>query len=116
MRTDEDYTGKRPTGFRLDGVRHEATRWHDVLRGVCDQLAKEAGAGFGQRVADLRGRSRRYFSEDPAQLYQPLHLANSDFFVEGKFSANDTVRRAREVLIAVRGPRGADSFTVDLAG
>ena len=116
VRTDEDYTGKRPAAFRLDGVRHEATRWNDVLRGVCDRMAEEAGAGFGQRVADIRGQKRPYFSRDPAQLHQPFRLANSDLYVDGKFGANATVQLARRVFEAVRGPQGADSFTIELAG
>ena len=110
-----DYMGKRPVAFLLDGVRHEVANWRAVLAGTCELLAREAGAEFGQRVADIRGRNRPYFSEDPNPLLQPLPLANSGFFVESKFSAPATVRLARRVIEAVRGPHGADSFTIELA-
>ena len=110
-----DRMGKRPAAFLLDGVRHEAARWRDVLTGTCELLVQEAGAEFGQRVADIRGRNRPYFSEDPNQLLWPLRLANSDLFVEGKFSATATVRLARRVIEAVRGPQGADSFAIEPA-
>lgn len=47
----EDFRGSRPRAFWLHENRCEATRWSEVLRGVCDQLAKETGNAFGERVA-----------------------------------------------------------------
>ena len=99
----QDFTGLRPAAFVLDGVRYEATRWNEVLRGTCDQMAKEAGSDFRQRVATLRGKNRLYFSNDPNDLHQPLRLNNTRLFVDGKFSANDCARLARRVVEAVRG-------------
>ena len=113
---DADYTGKHPGAFRLDGVRHEATRWRAVLAGTCELLVQEAGLRrFAQAVEPIRGKRRVYFSTDRSQLLMPIGIAGGDFFAEGNLSANDIVRRAREVLVAVRGPRGADSFTIELA-
>ena len=106
--------GRRPAAYWLHEKRYEATRWNEVLRGTCDQLAKEAGADFGERVATLRGRTRPYFSEDPDRLHQPLRLMNSVLYVEGKFSANGCVRLARRVLMAVCASDAG--FRVELAG
>ena len=50
----EDFSGRRPRAFWLHENRYEATRWSEVLRGVCDQLAKEVGAAFDDRVLSLR--------------------------------------------------------------
>ena len=112
-----DYAGRRPAAFWLDGDRHEVTRWRAVLARTCELLAQEAGIRrFAQAVEPIRGRKRVLFSADRSQLFEPIEIAGGDFFVEGNLSANDAVRRAREVLIAVRGPHGGDSFTIELAG
>ena len=79
--------------------------------------ARESGLRrFAQAVEPIKGKTRAYFSADRSRLFMPIEIAGGEFFVEGNFSANDHVRIARDVLIAVRGLRGADSFTVELAG
>ena len=110
---DTDFTKTRPAAFWLDGIRYEAPRWRDVLTGVCDQLDREAPL-FRETVLSLRGRSRAYFSRSRNAFSQaPAELKNG-LFVDITLNANSTVRRARDVLIAVRGPQGADSFRIDL--
>ena len=109
----EEFRGRRPRAFWLHDNRHEATRWSEVLRGTCDQLAKETGAAFGERVVHLRGRKRLYFSEEPRRLRQPLQLTHSALYVEGNFSANNCVRLSRRVLTAIRG--SDDGFRIELA-
>ena len=108
----EDFSGRRPRAFWLHENCYEATRWNEVLRETCDQLAKETGAAFGEQVAHLRGRKRLYFSEEPGTLHMPLQLTHSALYVEGHFSANDCVRLARRVLTAVRG--SDDGFRVEV--
>ena len=114
---DADFTGQRPAAFWLDGFRHEAGNWRAVLTGVCELLVTEAGLRrFAQAVAPLRGKKRVYFSQDRSLLRMPIPIARGNFFIEGNFSANDQVRHARDALIAVRGPQGADSFRIDTTG
>jgi len=107
------FTGHTPVAFWLDGDRHEVKRWKAVLQGVCVVLAAQSGERFGELVADLHGTKRVYFSRRPDDLVEPLAIANSGFFVESHFSANDCVRRAREALVAVRG--SDDGFSIELA-
>ena len=99
----ETFTFRQPVAFVLDGRRHEVMRWRDIVRGVCEILASDPDIDFQQRVTEVRGKGRLYFSKDPAVLHAPLRLTKAGLFVEGKFSANDCVRVARRVLIAVRG-------------
>ena len=110
---EQSFTGRTPAAFWLDGDRHEVTRWKAILQGVCSVLAAQSGGRFGELVADLRGTKRVYFSTRPDDLVEPLAIANSEFFVESHFSANDCVRRAREALKAVRG--NDDGFRIELA-
>ena len=109
----EDFSGRSPRAFWLDGSRYEATRWNEVLRGTCDQLAKETGAVFGERAVRVKGKKNPYFSEDPGRLNHPLRLKHTALYVEGKFNANHCVTIARRVLDKVRG--SSDGFCVEVA-
>ena len=107
------FKGLRPAAFWLDGVRHEVANWRAVLAGTCKLLVQEAGLRrFVQAVGPIRGKS---FSADRSQLRTPTEIAEGRFFVEGNVSAAAAVRRAREALIAVRGPHGAEGFTIEPA-
>ena len=107
------FKGRSPAAFWLDGNRYEAARWNEVLRGICERLATEAGPAFAERVVHLRGRRRPYFSSSPSDLRVPLQVPGADLYAEGNFSANDCVRHARRVLTAVRG--SDDGFDIELA-
>ncbi|MCY3655336.1 MAG: hypothetical protein OXG95_01845 [Chloroflexi bacterium] len=109
----QTFTGRTPVAFILDGTRYGVTTWKGILHGVCNVLAADSGSRFGDSVAPLRGKKRIYFSRQAADLAEPRRIANSDFFVETHFSANDCIRRTREVLRAVRG--NDDGFRVELA-
>ena len=110
----KDFSRRRPKAFWLHENRYEATQWSEVLRGVCDQLAKEAGAAFDDRVLSLSGsKGRLYFSEEPGQLRRPMPLKHSRLYVSRFYRADRCERLARRVLVAVRG--SDDGFRVELA-
>ena len=110
----EDFTGRCPRAFWLHENRYEATQWSEVLRGVCDQLAKEAGAAFDDRVLSLRdSKGHLYFSEEPDRLRRPMQLEHSRLYVSEFSRADRCVRLARRVLVAVRGSE--DGFRVEVA-
>ena len=109
----QTFTGRSPAAFWLDDSRCEAPRWRAVLQTVCGLMAAVSGPQFGDRVAHLRGRTRPYFSRDPNDLFRAVSIENSDWWVEGNLSANDSVRLSRRVLVAVRG--NDDGFRIELA-
>ena len=76
-------------------------------------MAAEAGVSFGEQVAHIRGRTRLYFSRQPEDLHRAVSIDGSGWFVEGNLSANDCVRFARRVMVAVRG--NDNGFRIDLA-
>ena len=110
---DADFTGRRPAAFWVGDNRYQATRWNELLRGTCEQLAQRAGPAFRKHVAHLKGRKRPYFTPSAADLREALSIPGTDLYVEGHFSANDCVRLARRVVEAVRGTD--DSFRIELA-
>ena len=83
-----------------------------MLVRVCDLAAEEAGERFAELVS-LQGRSA-YFNRSPENLREPRALKNG-LFVRTDLSSKECERRAREVLIAVRGPHGAKGFAVEPA-
>ena len=74
---------------------------------------QEAGLRrFAQAVKPIRGKRRVFFDAGRSQLHM-LTESPRAILRQGNFSA--AVRRAREVLVAVRGPHGAEGFTIDPA-
>ena len=84
-----------------------------MLVRLSEQLAREAGPAFAERVLLLRGRKRAYFSRQRADLFEPLEIAGSGLYVEGNLSAVRAEQIARLTLNAVRGTD--DSFRIELA-
>ena len=103
---------RRIAAFWLDNRRHQAAQWQDMLVGVCNLLISETGPQFPQLVAGLQGRVRPRFAPSPDGYIRPRRLSNG-MFTDTNLNANDSERRAREVLRAVRG--SDDGFRIELA-
>ena len=101
------------TAFRLDGVRYSVSSWREMLLRVCDLAVEEAGERFAELVSPLRGKSA-YFDRSSVNLREPRALKNG-LFVETNLNSRQCHGIAREVLIAVRGPHGAEGFAVEPA-
>ena len=103
-----------PAAFWLDGNRHEVGTWRMLLIRLCEQLSREVGSVFRERVATLRGRKRPYFSSTVEELRDPLHIPGTNLYVEGNISSSAAERLARQTLRVVRDTDG--DFRVELAG
>ena len=102
-----------PAAFELDGARHEVASWRQLLRVLCAYLASQTGPAFAERVTEVRGRERPYFSASGAGLREPLEIPGADLHVEGNLNAKNCRDLARRVLVAVRG--SDDGFQIELA-
>ena len=107
------FAGRRPAAFWLDGGRYEVSSWPQLVQTLSNQLAGEVGPAFAERVASVRGRTRLYFSEQPADLRHARQVANSRLYVEGNLGPDSAARIARRVLQAVRGTD--DGFRIELS-
>lgn len=103
-----------PTAFWLDGSRYEVRTWRMVLIRLCEQLSRELGPAFTERVTALRGRKRPYFSSSAEELRDPLHIPGTNLFVEGNISSSAVERLARQTLRVVRDTDG--DFRIQLSG
>ena len=96
-RSGTRYTSARPAAWTLFGVRHEVRTFRDVLLGVCVALHERAPSEF-ERVLELRGRARPYFSRNPDDLLTPAQVARSGIFAETKLSAPGIVERCQQMI------------------
>lgn len=96
-RSRSRYTFARPVAYTLFGARHEVRTFRDVLLGVCATLHERAPAEF-ERVLELRGRVRPYFSRNPDDLHEAVQVARSGIFVEVNLSASNIVERCEQVI------------------
>ncbi len=113
MIEDKDYTNGhlRAYSTALSGSKRVST-FEDILVGVSLELYLKHPKDFAQKVLGWEGRKRKYFSRDPKYLDQPKDIADSGIFVETKLSANDTVRRCRDLL--ERFDYSRDSLSIEL--
>ena len=96
-RSGTRYTSARPAAWTLFGERHEVRTFRDVLLGVCVALHERAPSQF-ERVLELRGRARPYFSRNPDDLLTPAQVAGSGIFAETKLGATGVVERCQLVI------------------
>ena len=96
-RSRSRYTSARPVAYTLFGVRHEVRTFRDVLLGVCATLHERSPAEF-ERVLELRGRVRPYFSRNPDDLHEAVQVARSGIFAEMNLSASGVVERCEQVI------------------
>lgn len=96
-RSRSRYTFTRPVAYTLFGARHEIRTFRDVLLGVCAVLHERSPSEF-ERVLELRGRVRPYFSRNPDDLLTPAQVGRSGIFAETKLSAPGVVERCEQVV------------------
>ncbi len=86
----EDFTHKRPAGFRIGGSGPlEVKTWMEMLRKTIEQLIKQDEEKFREvmRMDKMKGRKRKYLSSNSAGLADPLQV-HEGLFVESNLSSN----------------------------
>lgn len=82
-----NYTGKSISSFSFRGSQYEVRTWKDMLVRLCDMLNATHGTEF-DKVLNLRGTKRSYFTRSENELWQPGKISNTDIFVETHMNAN----------------------------
>ncbi len=95
----ETFIGKKPRTFTFLGQTQKVRKWKEILTNVCNLLA-EHKAGEFEKVLDLTGRKRRYFSRNPEDLKEPRIVSGTDIYVETNFNAQNLINIAYKVLKA----------------
>ena len=87
----ESYTGKSVSSFSFQGSRYEVRAWKGLLMGLCGILYAAHPAEF-ERVSEIRGRKRPYFTRNASELRIPERFQNTNIFVETNLSADQIVK------------------------
>jgi len=92
------YTGQKIVSFKFKGSNIVVKSWKELLLGLCDILLAEIGHIDFQKVLQLEGTKRPYFSKDPNSLREPKKIKNTDIYVETNLSANSIVQLSKIVI------------------
>ena len=93
----QSYTGASIAAFKLKGERYEVKSWKAMLLKVCEIMLSSHRENF-DKVLNLAGRKRPYFTKNPNELRSPERISGTDIFVETNLSANSIVRLSKSIL------------------
>lgn len=102
----EGYTGKSIVAFTFRGTRYPVRSWKELLITITNLMLSAHREQF-DKVINLVGRQRPYFTRNPNELRNPERINNTDIYVETKLSANSIVKLSKSV-IALFGYREND--------
>jgi negative regulator of replication initiation len=108
---EEDYSGHRVTGYRLDGREVPCRYFKDVLVTLSNELRGSDRTAFDRVALGLRGKKRSYFSKTPDDLKFPLQLTGHGLFVETNLNANLIVDICRDLIQGLGRKR--DELVID---
>ena len=95
--TSQSHTGKSIVAFAFEGNRYEVKSWIEMLLQICNIMLFKHRDIF-DRVLNLVGRKRPYFSKNPNELRQPKRIDKTDIYIETNLSANQIVKISKNVL------------------
>ena len=106
------FVGRSIRSFVFRGERFDVRTWKDLLVTLAEAIRSQRRQDF-DRVLDIRGTKRQYFSRDHNQLREPRELGGSGIFVETHWSADGTVKMCGK-LLALFG-YSADELRIEAA-
>lgn len=91
------FRGKSIVGFTFDGKPFEVTKWKDLLITLSEEVHRRHVTEF-DKVRELRGTTRKYFSRDKRELHAPKRVGNSGYYCGTQLSAEQIVRLCYRLL------------------
>lgn len=93
----ESYIGMTVTAFNFKKTRYEVRFWKDILIKICNLMSSIHRNNF-ERVLNLQGRKRPYFTKKANELRIPEKIEGTDIFIEINLSANSIVKMCLDIL------------------
>jgi predicted type IV restriction endonuclease len=91
------YTGKSVSAFNFINTRYEVRYWIDVLTQISNILFTIHKTDF-ERVLQLRGYQRPYFTKKADELRIPQQIKGSGIYMETNLSSNSIVKICLEMI------------------
>jgi len=93
-----EYSGKSITSFTFKGNRYLVHTWKEMLIKTCNLMLSTHRDQF-DKVLNLVGRKRPYFTKNPGELRIPERINDTDIYVETNLSANSIVKLSKNILV-----------------
>lgn len=97
LSSSESYTGKSILAFTFKGTRYSVTSWKEMLLKITNIMLSVHREQF-DKVLNLEGRKRPYFTRNPNELRSPEKVDNTGIYVEANLSANGIVRLSKSII------------------
>ena len=96
--SSENYTGKSIEAFTFKGVRYSVRSWKEMLIKITNLMLSAHREQF-DRVLNLKGRKRPYFTRNPNELRSPERIDSTEIYVETNLSANSIVKLSKSIIM-----------------
>ena len=91
------YTGKSIVAFTFKETRYPVRSWKEMLIKVTNLMLSAHREQF-DKVLNLVGRKRPYFTRNPNALRSPERVDNTEIYVETNLSANSIVKLSKNII------------------
>lgn len=95
--SSEQVTGRKIVAYHFQGNRYEAKTWKDFLIQLASLLHEQHPQEF-ERVLDITGRKRLYFSHDPKFLWSSTLIPGTDIYLETHLNASSIVKLGYQLI------------------
>jgi len=92
------YTGTTPAVVKFKDETFEVNQWLECMQKVAGEILNSTDEK--DKIMQVRGSKRDYFvrEENQSYLVYPKNIPDTDFYFEGKLSANDVARIIKNVM------------------
>ena len=104
----QNYTGKSIVAFTFKETRYPVRSWKEMLIKTANLMLSAHREQF-DKVLNLVGRKRPYFTRNPNELRNPERIIDTDIYVETNLSANSIVNLSKSI-VALFGYRENDIY------
>jgi hypothetical protein len=94
----DNFNGKSIKAFTLANERHEVKYWKELLVKCSEIMYEHHGSDFEKVLQLVSKKKRPYFSRNPEHLRSPQQIADSEFYVDTNFTANQVVKLVKRVI------------------
>ena len=95
--SSESYTGKTIKAFTFKGIRYPVRSWKEMLIKITNLMLSAHRDQF-DRVLNLVGRKRPYFTRNRNELRNPERINNTAIYVETNLSAKSIVKLSKRII------------------
>ncbi len=95
--SSKGYTGKSIIAFSFKGTRSPVSSWREMLIKITNIMLSNHREQF-DKVLNLAGRKRPYFTRNPNEIRGPNRIKNTDIYVETDLGANSIVKLSKNII------------------